>query len=311
MKEETPEGELSGKEKRLRELCQLREDVLLDHTAFESSIVRTQFLLNSNAQERERYADEKIRIQETAQAVRDNTAELRVQLEEAQMQLALRKTYDELAEKITSNRLLRPREDQHANLEKLNTEIAELEIESKDYAKTWAERREQFGKIIEEGMHLRRQIRDEKEEVERREGMEEREDGDETEGITSREPRSGVNTPRGGATPLHPGIDGDSGNSQDDSLLKPLARARTPLRTSTPALETFTSNPEEIDINMSEIGTEAEIAGETQAEVDDDGEAEDGEISGDEEGAIHMSEEDASDRDEGRHSRAGSHMDMS
>lgn len=133
--------------------------------------------------------------------MRDNTAELRVQLEEAQKTLASRKEYDELAEKITSNRLLRPREDQHANLDKLNAEILQLERESQEYAQTWAERRQQFGRIIEEGMQLRRLIRDEKEEVERREGMEEREDLEDGEGGFQ---RSGLGTPRhpdGGSTP--------------------------------------------------------------------------------------------------------------
>lgn len=130
-----------------------------------------QFLLESNEKERRRYAEEKIRIEEATQSVRQNTVELRVRLEEAQNQLTLRKTYDELTEKITSNRLLRPREDQWANLEKLQAEIARLEAESKEYAQTWAERREQFGRIVEEGTNLRRLIRDEKEEVERREGM--------------------------------------------------------------------------------------------------------------------------------------------
>lgn len=164
----------------------------LDFTAFEGSIARIQFSLTSNEKERERYAAEKVRILSSMQAVRDNTNELRVQLEEAQRLLALRKGYDELAEKITSNRLLKPREDQQANLHKLRTEITDLEGESKDYAKTWAERREQFGRIVEEGMQLRRLIRDEKEEVERREGMQEGEEGDEAE-VPS---KSKSNTPR-------------------------------------------------------------------------------------------------------------------
>lgn len=137
--------------------------------------------------------------------MRDNTTDLRTQLEEAQRTLALRKEYDELAEKITSNRLLRPREDQHANLEKLNAEIAELERESQEYAQTWAERRQQFGRIIEEGMQLRRLIRDEKEEVERREGMEEREDGEEADAGRA---GSGPGTPRQG-TPMHVGQDAE------------------------------------------------------------------------------------------------------
>lgn len=186
----------------LDERQQWREDALLDFAAFESSIIRVQLLLTSNIKERERYAAEKLKIQATAQAVRDNTADLRIQLEEAQKTLALRKEYDELAEKITNNRLLRPREEQHANLDKLNAEIADLERESQEYTHTWVERRQQFGKIVEEGMQMRRLIRDEKEEVERREGMEEREDGDEDQRGRS----SGAVTPRpdtGGTTPLH------------------------------------------------------------------------------------------------------------
>ncbi|KAH0536471.1 hypothetical protein FGG08_006652 [Glutinoglossum americanum] len=194
--------------KRVGEHRKWREDILLDFANFESSIARIQYLRRSNEQERERYAAEKIKILQTAQAVRESTAQLRVQLEEAQRTLALRKTYDELAEKITSNRLLRPREDQEANLAKLNAEIAELERESREYAQTWTERREQFGRIVKEGMELRRLIRDEKEEVERREGMEEREEGEEGEVGTQKGTESAVGTPvpdtaGGEATPLH------------------------------------------------------------------------------------------------------------
>ena len=167
----------------------------LDFAAFESSIARIQFLLTSNEKERERYAAERVRILATMEAVRGNTAELRVQLDEAQRLLALRKSYDDLAEKITSNRLLKPREDQQASLQKLQSEIIELEKESKEYASTWSERREQFGRIVDEGMQLRRLIRDEKEEVERREGMQEGEEGDEAE-APSKGKASEANTPR-------------------------------------------------------------------------------------------------------------------
>ncbi|KAI9835325.1 MAG: hypothetical protein M1819_002469 [Sarea resinae] len=188
------------------ERAQARTDILLDFAAFEASIARIQFLLTSNAQERARYAAEKTKILSTASAVRANTADLHQQLHEAQATLAVRKTYDELALKITTNRLLRPREDQEANLRKLEAEIHDLERESREYATTWAERREQFGRIVEEGMQLRRLIRDEKEEVERREGMEEKEDGE--DGDASR-----IGTPRGeagGATPLHASSDGST-----------------------------------------------------------------------------------------------------
>lgn len=183
----------------------------LDFAAFESSVARIQFVRSSNARDRERYAAEKEEIEAAARAVRDDTARLRLQLDAARTTLALRKTYDDLADKITSNRLLRPREDQAANLQKLNAEIAELERESTDYARTWAERREQFGRIVEEGMLLRRLIRDEKEEVERREGMEEEAEEGEVGSLRGR--GSGAATPRaeggGGVTPMHAGQESD------------------------------------------------------------------------------------------------------
>ncbi len=192
--------------------------------------------------------------------MRENTAELRVQLEEARKTLALRKTYDELAEKITNNRLLRPREDQHANLEKLNAEIAELEKESSDYARTWAERREQFGRIVDEGMQLRRLIRDEKEEVERREGMEEREEGEEGEVGSQRGRSSGLGTPRpeaGGATPLH--AVQDSGRSTPHGLNKHrTSRSQSRMRGSrqpSPAIEEGNRHGGEGgDVDMAEDG---------------------------------------------------------
>src|SRR6187402_3874531 len=78
-------------QKLLDERRQFREDVLLDFAAFDSSIARIQFLQNSNEEERERYRADKERILETAQAVRDSTVQLRVQLEEARATLDQRK----------------------------------------------------------------------------------------------------------------------------------------------------------------------------------------------------------------------------
>jgi hypothetical protein len=171
------------RQKHLEERRQFREDVLLDFAAFDSSMARIQFLYNSNERERERYKADKQRILDTAQEVRDNTAQLRIQLEEAKKTLEQRKKFDELTEKITNNKLLRPRSDQEINLRKLEEECRELERESATYGETWKERREQFGRIVEEGMQLRRLIRDEKEEVERREGMDDQdEDGEVGEG---------------------------------------------------------------------------------------------------------------------------------
>jgi hypothetical protein len=213
----------SSRQKALEERRQFREDVLLDFAAFDSSIARIQFLYNSNERERERYKADKERILETAQNVRDSTVQLRVQLEEAKKTLEQRKKFDVLTEKITKNALLRPRADQEINLRKLEEECRELERESATYAETWKERREQFGRIVEEGMQLRRLIRDEKEEVERREGMDGgEEDGEVGEGS------------RGGQTPNHASMNGNAtprpdANGQDSSSpeqgLKPQPQA--------------------------------------------------------------------------------------
>ncbi|KAK4861360.1 hypothetical protein LT330_004276 [Penicillium expansum] len=240
------------KQKRLEEWRHFREDVSLDFAAFEGSIARVQFLLTSNEQERQRYATERVQILSTMQSVRESTADLRSQLEEAQRLLSLRKTYDELTDKITSNRLLKPREDQSANLQKLRLEIADLEKESKDYAMTWAERREQFGRIVDEGMQLRRLIRDEKEEVERREGMQEGEDGDEGD-VTSKGKASSGNTPgpeSDAVTPSQHGQD-DAGRPSALHVEKGgAAGAASPLRQVT----TAQSDGAQEDTNMLDEG---------------------------------------------------------
>ncbi len=244
------------KQHQLNERRQFREDALLDFAAFESSIIRIQFLFTSNEKERERYAAEKSKIQATAQAVRDNTTDLRTQLEEAQRTLALRKEYDDLAEKITSNRLLRPREDQHANLEKLNGEIAELERESQEYAQTWAERRQQFGRIIEEGMQLRRLIRDEKEEVERREGMEDGEEAEDGEPGREGGRSSGLGTPAHGATPPHANQDTEMAPTSNLAVANPpRSGSKSPVRESQTAGEESEKPASETeDAEMAEDG---------------------------------------------------------
>lgn len=257
------------RQKRLEEWRTFREDVTLDFAAFEGSIARIQFLLNSNEAERQRYVTEKLAILETMQSVRKNTTELRSQLEEAQRLLALRKSYDDLADKITSNRLLKPREDQQANLQKLQMEITELEKESKDYATTWADRREQFGRIVEEGMQLRRLIRDEKEEVERREGMQEGEDGDEGD-ATSKGKLSAANSPLPDGESMT-----QSQHSQDEGRLQVekasgATGAASPLRQATSAEADRSSTTEREDTNMADEGEiTADDAGELSDELEE------------------------------------------
>ncbi|GJC84027.1 THO complex subunit 7 [Colletotrichum tofieldiae] len=188
-KEAHVETKQEAASKTLREIDQIKDDLTLDFAAFDSSIARLQFLLDANVRERERYKADQQRILEECQTVRGNNARLREQLEGAKATLAQRKEYDKLANALMAKGL-RPRGEQESNLKKLEEEIRDLEKESETYAVTWRERRDQFSKIMDEGMLLRRQIRDEKEEVERREGM--NEDGEE-DGEAS----------RGGQTPRH------------------------------------------------------------------------------------------------------------
>jgi hypothetical protein len=213
-------------------ISQVKEDLTLDFAAFDSSITRLQFLHQANQRERERYSEDQHRILTECETVRANNGQLRDQLEAAQATLAQRKKFDELAEKITSNRLLRPREDQITNLAKLEEECRELERESETYSETWRERREQFNRIMEEGMLLRRQIRDEKEEVDRREGMNEGDDEDAEPDKPGQTPRP---DPSGNATP-HPDADSQLKVDGDSGTPRPPAShgGRTPAR-DTPA----------------------------------------------------------------------------
>ncbi|KAK3337009.1 Tho complex subunit 7-domain-containing protein [Cercophora scortea] len=196
------------------ELTQLKDDIILDFAAFDSSIARLQFLMNANERERERYAAERDRIINTSQAVRDNMVQLRLQLDQARQKLEQRRTFDELADKINSSPALKSRTEQTANLRKLEEEIAELEAESKTYGVTWHERRDQFAKIMDESMRLRRLIRDEKEEVERREGMDGEGGAGDADADMGHTPRPGLassnGTPRpeSGLPPKESGGDG-------------------------------------------------------------------------------------------------------
>lgn len=147
-------------------------ETLLDLAAFEANIHRVRLLLTSNASERARYAAERQRILEAADTVRNTNTDLHMRLRDAQATLAERQSYDKLAEGITKNPSLKPRQEQSAEIEKLGAEITELGREAEEYAATWRERRAQFGRIVEEGETMLRLIRDEKEEAERLEGME-------------------------------------------------------------------------------------------------------------------------------------------
>jgi hypothetical protein len=228
--------------------------VILDFAAFESSIARIQFLRQSNAKERERYAAEKVKIEATAQNVRDSTARLRVQLDDAQKTLAIRKTYDELAEKITSNKALKPRDEQQVNLEKLRAEIEDLDRESREHDQAWRERRDQFARVSDEGARLRRLIRDEKEEI----AQPEIEDLLEVE--HGRGGRSNVGTPRpdeGGLTPMHHTQVGSGGMTPRSRMGTPQLEENGLEATDEKQMETI---PEIRETGDAEMADEGELA---------------------------------------------------
>ncbi|KUI65824.1 THO complex subunit mft1 [Cytospora mali] len=218
------------------DFAQLKEDITFDFAAFDYTIGRLQFLQSANAEQRDKYSSERVAILETCARVKENTAQLRVQLAEAQATRAQRTQWDALAKKIIDNKALQERPKAVASLEKLEEECKQLEAERETYAVTWRERKEQFNRIMDESMRLRRLIRDEKEEVERREGMDEDASGDGDGGADGQTPRpgsaSGNATPRpdgaGVASAVPKGL-GDIG----DSTPRPMSLGgRTPMRDS-------------------------------------------------------------------------------
>ncbi|KAL8741549.1 MAG: hypothetical protein Q9184_008374 [Pyrenodesmia sp. 2 TL-2023] len=114
-------------------------------------------------------------------------------------------------------------------------------------------------------MQLRRQIRDEKEEVERREGMEERDEADDGDTGSHRGPSSGRATPRpetGEATPLHqeqdPEMESEDGTLQVGKRDPP--RGRSPLRSEQFMAEVEKPRVPEIEIEDTNMKEEGEVS---------------------------------------------------
>ena len=253
-----------------------REEVLIEFAVLESSIFRIQLIQTSNQRERERYAAEKAKILETAQAVRENTVELREQLGEAQRVLERRKGYDKLAAKILDDKDLRSREDCTVEIEKLEKEIEELRVESGEFESTWVGRREQFDRVVAEGEVMVRLIKGIREEVEIEvEKDEDMEDGDDTtKGERSRVGSPGIDgrTP-GGETPMV-----GSGEAGDATPLRPTNRlldvdgsTRISSRAASPARQ-----PEDVEMVESANDAEEKVATERPAVVAQNGDPEGG-----------------------------------
>lgn len=205
-----------------------RSDIMNELKLLDYTILRFELTTESNHDERGRYSQEKIAITEKQEHVKEQIERLRIDLKEAKETLAVRKTYDELTEKITNSKMLKPRDEQALAHAKLDEEIAELEQEVQTAKDTWNERRVQFYRIEEEAREMLRMIKDEKEEAERKEGMmKDRDDEVDGEGSTTRGDVSHVGTPRpdGGITPLHVSQTADSNTLRvPQDRLAPLSR---------------------------------------------------------------------------------------
>ena len=261
-----------------------REDVLLDITALESSIRRIQLIQSSNQRERERYAAEKAKILETAQAVRDNTMHLRAHLASAQRSLELRKGYDKLAARLIDPEKLKPRAQTREDIGKLEKEIEELEQEGAEFEGAWVGRREAFERVIGEGRAMVRLIKGIKEEPEaeedKDEGMEDGEEG--TKGGRSRmgtPAPEGGSTPmpgemeRGGETPMPMSLESGEVEGSDDAmrptnkLLSVEDATRANSRTGSPLVQAMEG---QLDVEMDELPLEPRPKASTGMEATDD-----------------------------------------
>lgn len=239
-------------------LQKFREDVLLDFASLESSLIHIQLILSSNQRERERYAADKARILETAQAVRDNTVELRAQLAGAQQILERRKGYDVEAAKILDNKKLRSRDETRTDIEKLEQEIQDLQQESAEYEVTWVSRRQQFDDVVREGDAMLRLIKGIKDEPEREAGkddqMDDAEDGTKAAASRQETPLPDGRSPRpaetGDATPLPESEEAGAATPQlNNKLLDLDDTTRTASRVSSPLMPAL---PERDDVEMNE-----------------------------------------------------------
>ncbi|KAF1963856.1 hypothetical protein CC80DRAFT_14076 [Byssothecium circinans] len=241
-----------------------QSEVLTELELMDYSVLRSELTMQSNRDERGRYATEKVAILEKQGHVKATIETLRVDLENAKKTLAVRKYYDELTEKITNSKMLKPRDEQALAHAKLDEEIAELKQQVQNAKDTWEERRQQFQRIDSETQKMANMIKEEKMEAERKEGMM-KEGDDEGDGDTTRGDVSHIGTPRpdGGMTPVHVSqiVDSQATLKVPQDRLAPLSQRQSPAKSE--AAE---------DTEMAESGENA-----TDAQRDDSSGPEEGE----------------------------------
>lgn len=203
----------------LKQLTTFTHQTLHDFSALKTSLARLQFLLNSNAAERERYTSQTTTITSQHSQITSETSDLRTRLEEARNSLEQRKAYDELAKKVlyTNGRdgaRSKTREELGSESERLRNEIEELEREGEELKGQWKERREALSKVTVETERLRRVVRGEPEVVEREEETRSEDGGDDVEGEEHGEKRREEDEHT-----QHQQQDGDDHHDQEDDML--------------------------------------------------------------------------------------------
>ncbi|CAI6335359.1 unnamed protein product [Periconia digitata] len=254
-----------------------QNDLMSDLELLDFTVLRFELTTKSNIVERERYAQEKIAIKDKQEYVKQTIENLRVDLQNAKETLEVRKSYDELTEKITNSKMLKTRHEQHVAHAKLDEEISELQNEVENAKATWNERRQQFFRIDEAAQAMHRMIKDEKEEAERKEGMmkdrDEEGDGDTTRGDVS---HAGTPRPDGGMTPIHVSQSADASNTLKvpQDRLAPLSRSQSVASTSRRSIIDEDTKMESMD--TAEDGQEDDSSGLEEGEDIEEGEHEEG-----------------------------------
>ncbi|KAF2640146.1 hypothetical protein P280DRAFT_427924 [Massarina eburnea CBS 473.64] len=272
-----------------------RSEVLTNLELMDYTALRSELTIQSNNAERERYTKDKVINGDKQQDVTRSIKKLQAELEEAKKTLAIRKEYDELAEKITSSKMLKPRDEQKLAHAKLDEEIAELKQQVQNAKDTWEERRQQFQRIDSETQKMANMIKEEKMEAERKEGM--MKDGDdENDGDTTRGDGSYIGTPRpdGSMTP----IPGSQATDSQNTLKVPQERLAPLSRGASTAPSPARSGPAE-DAEMADSGenpTEAHDDDGDSSGLEEGEDVEDGEHEGEQSGRADQSDGEMDER---------------
>ena len=145
-----------------------KQAIDLDFTTYENTLRRILAILKANANELDRYEQERINIQAAYAQAEEEIAKLKTELSAEQAARDDRASYDQLATEIQTT-ASKSRKQQAAAIEKLKEEVSELEEEKAQYNAVWQTRKLGFDDIMHKLGILQREISGEKESAELRE----------------------------------------------------------------------------------------------------------------------------------------------